>query len=120
MLPFYLRKDYQKQLHVLKKYVTAVKIKQSDILPWITFQLQELLDSVVTEKDSTENAEEQDETIEAVDILYEEDLNILEVINDDGNQEGDQESNLQAQLKTTQNFFKSGGKTERKQGEDTT
>ena len=55
-----------------------------------------------------------------MDIIHEEDLNILEVIHDDGNHEGDQKSNLQAQLKTTQNFFKSGGKTERKQGEDTT
>ena len=57
-------------------------------------------------KESIENAEEQEETIEAGDVLDDEDLNILEVINDD-EKEDDQESNLQAQLKTAKSFIKS-------------
>ena len=44
-------------------------------------------------KESIENAEEQEETIEAGDVLDDEDLNILEVINDD-EKEDEQESNL--------------------------
>ena len=106
LLPFHLRKDYEKQLHVLKKYVTAVKRKQSDILAQIVPQLQDSLESVVSKKESAENAEEQEETIEAADVFDDEDLNILEVINDD-EMEDDQESNLQAQLKTSQTFIKS-------------
>ena len=35
LLHFRLCKDYQKRLHVLKKYVTAVKRKQSDIFAQI-------------------------------------------------------------------------------------
>ena len=58
------------------------------------------------EKESTENAEEQEETIEAAHVLDNEDLNILEDINDNG-KEDDQKSNLQAQLKTAQIFIKS-------------
>ena len=116
LLPFRLRKDYQEQLHVLKKYVTAVKRKQSNILPQILSQLQETLDSVVSEKNNIENAEEQDETIEAVNILNNEDLNILEVIND-GEREDNKESNIQAQIKTPQNFIKSG-KEKQKENRD--
>ena len=97
LLPFRLRKDYQKQLHILKKYVTAVIRKQSDILARIVPQLQESLDSVVSEKESTKNAEEEERTIKSGDILGDEDLNILEVINDD-KREDDQESNLQVQF----------------------
>ena len=43
LLPFHLRKGYQKQLHVLKKYVTAVKRKHK-FLAQIVPQLQETLD----------------------------------------------------------------------------
>ena len=117
LLPFRLRKDYQKQLHVLKKYVTAVKRKQSNILPQIVSQLQETLDSVASEKDNTENAEEQDETIDAVNILNNEDLNILEVINDD-EREDNKESNIQAQIKTAQNFIIKSGKEKQKENRD--
>lgn len=107
LFPLDLRKDYQKQFHVLKKYVTAIKRKQRDILAQIVAQFQEQsLDSVVTKKKSTENAEEQNKAIQTPDILNDEDLNILDVIYDD-EEEDDQESNLQPQLKTAQNFIKS-------------
>ena len=82
---------------MLKKYVTAVIRKQSDILARIVPQLQESLDSVVSEKESTKNAEKEERTTKAGDILDDEDLNILEVINDD-EREDDQESNLQVQF----------------------
>ena len=103
LLPFRFHKDYQRQLCLLKKYVAAVKRKQSDILPQIVPQLEESLDLVALEKKSTENAEGQNKTIEAADILDDKYLNILQVINDD-EREDDQESNLQAQLRTAQKF----------------
>ena len=53
---------------VSNKYVTAVK-RKSDILAQIFPQPQESQDSVVLEKKSIENMEEQDETIEAADML---------------------------------------------------
>ena len=53
---------------VSNKYVTAVK-RKGDILVQIFPQPQESQDSVVLEKKSIENMEEQDEIFEAADVL---------------------------------------------------